>query len=565
MHVSVTNEKLMMKKNLPIGIHGFAELIEGNYYVVDKSLLIKELIDSAAKVTLLPRPRRFGKTVNMSMLQCFFEQTKTSNRHLFNGLKIEQHSDYMAKQGQYPVIALTFKDIKQRSWTDCFDKLKRTIIEELDRHYPAIEPHLNARELADVKNILSSEANVIAYESALKDLSAYLNRAYKKRPLILIDEYDAPIHTAVEHGYYDDIVNFMRGFLSGGLKDNSNLELCVLTGILRIAKESIFSGLNNLEVSTILQEQYADKFGLLEDEVVAMFEYYEKSERLAEARAWYDGYQSGPYKIYNPWSIINFAKTGNTQSFWANTSGNALLKQIVQESEPRAKEDFELLMRGIAVTKEIDENVVMTDLSTNERAGWAILLMSGYLTFENYRQEGRKWFADLKIPNEEIYEIYDTQILAWFEKGTISTQYQSMLRYLTSGETENFSRLFSQFALETLSVFDATGKYPEKFYHGLVLGMLASLRDTHEVISNRESGWGRYDVSIFPKEVSKPGIIIEFKAIGKIKKETLLAAAQAALKQIDERQYETAMRARGITTVIKIGIAFNGKKTVVLF
>lgn len=554
----------MDRKQLPIGKHDFAEFITGNYYFVDKSLCIKELLGSGAAVTLLPRPRRFGKTVNMSMLRYFFEKSDHSNRHLFNGLKIEQYPDCMAKQGQYPVIFLTFKDIKPNNWELCYGKICEIIGVECKRHLTFLKPYLDEQDYQKMFEVTDGTASQIVIESILGTLSAHLHRAYGKRPLILIDEYDAPIHAAAEYNYYDNMVNFMRGFLSSGLKDNSNLEFGVLTGILRIAKESIFSGLNNLEVNTLLQEPYADKFGLLEHEVAAMLEYFGRSEQLDTVRTWYDGYQSGNYKIYNPWSIINFAKTGIFETYWINTSDNALLKKILQQGPALIKESLEQLIRGEPITKEIDENVVMTDILTNERIAWSLLLMSGYLTFANYRRENRKRIVDLKIPNEEIAEIYDTKILSWFENEPIAAQYTTMLRSLIKGDVEDFIGIFSDFAVETLSVFDATGKNPEKFYHGFVLGMLASLRATHEVVSNRESGYGRYDVSIFPHDTTKPGIIIEFKVVNKRKNETLETCSQDAIKQIHARQYETAMRARGITNVIKLGIAFDNKENLVL-
>lgn len=556
----------MERKQLPVGVADFAELIKENYYFVDKSLFIKELLESGAKVTLIPRPRRFGKTINMSMVRYFFEKTEESKRHLFAGLAIEQHPKCMAKQGQYPVIFLTFKDVKVSSWTECLSTLKRVIIKEIDRHYKAIEAHLNPREIADLNNTRASVADMSAYESMLADLSMYLHRAYGVRPLILIDEYDTPIHEAFDRGYYDEIVSFMRNFLSGGFKDNSDLEFGILTGILRIAKESIFSGLNNLRVCTLLEEAYADKFGLLEHEVETILAYFGSANTLAAVRSWYDGYQSGSYRIYNPWSIINMLdKSGLMKPYWVNTSGNALLKRVLQYGPDGIKEDCERILRGEVVTKEIDENVVMPELLTNERAAWSLLLMSGYLTFDNYRAQEREdlpMVADLKIPNIEIATTYNTQILSWF---TSKNQYESMLQSLVDGNKEDFQELFSDFVMQTLSVFDVTGRNPERFYHGLVLGMLASLRGTHEIISNRESGLGRYDVSIFPKDLTKPGIIIEFKTTSKMKKESLEAAVQAALKQIDDRQYEAAMRARGITNIIKIGIAFQGKENLVRF
>lgn len=418
----------MIRKKLPVGTSDFAQLIEQNYYFIDKSLFIKELLDSGARVTLLPRPRRFGKTVNMSMLQHFFKKTEQPNLHLFKDLKIADYPECMAHQGKYPVIFLTFKDIKDTSWTACEKSIKKLVAEEFTRHAQLLQSgKLTPFEQEKFIEVSRMADEDIFYSAALKDLSAYLHRVYGKRPLILIDEYDAPIHAAVEHNYYDNVVNFMRGFLSGGLKDNSNLEFGILTGILRIAKESIFSGLNNLFVSTLLDNKYSDKFGLLEHEVKELLTAYGLENTMSDVRAWYDGYQSGPHKIYNPWSIINFVyKEGVFKPYWVNTSGNALLRQIIQQSEPYVKEDFEQIMRGIPLTKTIDENVVMPEIFTNEAAAWNLLLMSGYLTFENYRPDPNfegSHIAELKIPNTEISWTYRSQILSWFQDSKTRRHY----------------------------------------------------------------------------------------------------------------------------------------------
>ncbi len=558
----------MDRKKLPIGVYDFARLIGENYYFVDKSLLIKELLDSGAAVTLLPRPRRFGKTVNMSMLNYFFEKTELTNRHLFDGLKIAEHPECMAQQGQYPIIFLTFKGVKERSWTDIFPSIKDVIEKEFDRHgYLSESQAISELQRRKFQAIIDGEGTATDYKNSLLLLSACLYKHHQKRPIILIDEYDAPIHAAFEYRYYEDVVIFMRNFLSGGFKDNPNLAFGVLTGILRVAKESIFSGLNNLAVDTMLSDSYADKFGLQEDEVTQMLAYFDVSEELARVRHWYDGYQSGNHKLYNPWSIINFIKYRKFEPYWVNTSDNALLKRVMQNGPDRLKIDLEQLLQGIPVTKPINQNIVLPDIMTDESAAWGLLLMSGYLTFENLRpdpnNEGVE-IAEFKMPNAEVASIYKTQILSWFKIGGSDDDYQSLLRSLIDGKIEEFQELFDAFVSQTLSVFDVTGRNPERFYHGLVLGMLASLRDSHEVVSNRESGTGRYDVSIFPRDVKKPGIIIEFKVTSKYRQETLETAAENALKQIEDRQYEAAMRARGITNIIKLGISFAGKKHLVL-
>ncbi|HBY05854.1 MAG: hypothetical protein UV38_C0003G0236 [candidate division TM6 bacterium GW2011_GWE2_42_60] len=572
------------KKLIPIGIDDFERLLEGNYYFADKSLLIKELLDSGAAVTLLPRPRRFGKTLNLSMLRYFFEkvaplipsiglpletnvsrESGLSRRHLFNGLKIEQHADCMEHQGRYPVIWLTFKDVKTDRWEVCYEKIRKVISAEFKRHFDAIRGFLSKQELRQVQDIIAETASQASYENSLMDLSRYLECAYKAKVVILIDEYDAPIHAAYLNGYYNEVIGFMRGFLGAGLKGNNALNFGVLTGILRVAKESIFSGINNLRVCTLIQDSYANQFGFLEDEVRVMLAYFELENKLDEVKRWYNGYQSGSYKVYNPWSIINLAgNKGVIQAYWVNTSDNALIKDLLKRCTPEMKEDLEIVIKGGKVTKAIQENIIMLDIEKNDAVLWNFLLFSGYLTFENYRLVEDTNYADLLIPNIEVGTTYKNSFSTWFAEGSGMRNYTKMLEGLVAGEMESFQDYFMKFTRDTLSIFDVHGDEPERFYHALVLGMLATLASTHEVRSNRESGYGRYDVSLIPKDLSKPGIILEFKKVNIKRKETLKTAAQNALNQIKERDYETELRARGLKDIIKLGISFKGKESFVL-
>lgn len=556
----------MALKRIPIGISDFKRLMEGNYYFVDKSMFIKELLDSGAAVTLFPRPRRFGKTLNLSMIRYFFEKTVVSNRHLFAGLKLENYPEYMAHQGQYPIIFLTFKDVKYKTWHLCFSGLKKIIAEEFRRHNYLLEgATLDDQQRTMFQLIMAEKADEIEYYTALKTLSGYLFAFHGKKAIILIDEYDAAIHEGFVNDYYNEIITFMRNFLTGGLKDNSSLELSVLTGILRIARESIFSGLNNLIVRTFLNEGFSSQFGLHEEEVSLLLNHFALQHELSTIRQWYDGYQSGPYKLYNPWSIINLiGNKGVIQPYWVNTSENALIKALLKQGSQEMKQDLELIIQKQKITKVINENIIMPDIYLDENAVWNFLLLSGYLTFENYRsdpqQEGQ-FLADLKSPNAEVSYLYVSQVQAWFggKEGSMRL-YQEMLKNLVAGSMDDFCDLFELLAQETISAFDVAGTQPEKFYHGLVLGMLTSLRDTHEIKSNRESGWGRYDIMIIPQDKSKPGIIIEFKTA---RKESLETTAQNALKQINDRQYETELKMLGIATIIKLGIAFKGKKSLI--
>jgi len=596
------------KKYISIGIDDFKQLVEGNYYFADKSLLIKELLDSKAAVTLIPRPRRFGKTLNLSMLRYFFEkvidrsypvsgekqfESKSSQgdtlpspahtecfpqenvsryqgewglsrRPLFNGLKIEQHHDCMQEQGKYPIIWLTFKDVKTQKWEDCYRLIRKQISSEFERHVGIVEL-LSDAEKELFERIRQGNGDLADFMRSLLDLSAYLERAYKTRVIILIDEYDAPIHAGYLNGYYDEVVSFMRVFMGAGLKGNSALNFGVMTGILRVAKESIFSGLNNLRVCTLMQDGYSNQFGFLEDEVKAMLTYFGLENHLDEVRQWYNGYQSGSYKVYNPWSIINLVDNkGKIQAYWVNTSDNTLIKNLLKKCSPEMKEELEVLMKGGSVKKHIQENIVMTEIERNDEVLWNFLLFCGYLTFENYRREETEWFAELSIPNLEVVVAYKTSFRSWFIEESSVRDYQKMLESLIEGHAEEFQDFFMNLTQTTLSTFDVNKNEPERFYHALVLGMLSSLSSSHEVRSNRESGWGRYDVMLIPKDRSKLGVILEFKKVQVRKKETLESAAQSALKQIEEKQYETELRALGLTRILKVGISFLGKESWVL-
>jgi len=555
-----------MKKKLPVGLSDFEEIISEKYYFVDKTLLIKELLDSKAKATLLPRPRRFGKTVNMTMIRHFFEKTEQSKQALFEDLKILQHAECMAKQGQYPVIFLTFKDIKHNDWAACQLTLKMVINAEFVRHdYLLDSVALSESQKKDFSAIIGGSADLTIYQNSLKALSELLFKHHGRKPIILIDEYDTPIIAGHVNKYYKEIVSFMRGFLGGGLKDNNSLEFSVLTGILRVAKESIFSGLNNLEVATIISAAYADKFGLTEEEVLQIVGYYESESRIDEIRAWYDGYQTGGgFNIYNPWSIINFFKSDEVfKAYWVNTSDNAIIRDLIESGSPDLKKDIEVLLAGGTIEKYINESIVFDSIYTQADAVWSFLLFSGYLSFNEVYLKNDMDYATLRLPNTEVRSFYRVVVLDWIKKrGNFST-YEYMLKSLVAGDVSMFKKIFYDFVLASFSYFDASGTAPEQVYHAFVLGMLVSLNSTHQVRSNRESGYGRYDVMVIPHDKSQCGIIIEFKKIDVHEKETLEQAAAAALKQIEEKQYASELRALGVKNIVKLGIAFDGKKVFV--
>ena len=556
----------MKPKQIPLGLHDFRNIISQNYYFVDKSLLIKELLDGGIKVTLLPRPRRFGKTLNLSMLQYFFEKTPESHAHLFNNLLITHYPAIMKHQGTYPVIFLTFKGIKSTKWTDCFEDIKAQILAECIRHrYLLVSNLLAPEEKRNLEEILNKTAPETSYKLFLKNLSEYLYRFHGKEPIILIDEYDTPINTAFSENYYDDCISFMRALLGDGLKDNKYLSLSVITGILRISKESIFSDLNNLEVCSMTSDHYADKFGLLEDDVTTFLSYYGLSHELENVKIWYNGYLSGKYFIYNPWSILSLARNnGKLEPYWINTSSNTLVKQLVQKSSLEIKEDFEQLIQKKIISRIINENFVFPELATDNDLVWNLLFHSGYLTAHNIRRESDGRYADFLIPNEEVLDFFKASIRHWFERAKgISSAYQEMLKALITGDVTTFSHTLSDIVMQSLSSFDVSGKEPERFYHGLTLGMLLSLMDQYEVKSNKESGSGRYDVMLIPFDITKRGIILEFKKVQTHRGETLTSAADVALQQINQRGYEAEMHARKITTILKLGIAFEGKRVFV--
>lgn len=451
-----------LMKKLPVGIDNFEEVIAQNYYYVDKTLFVKDILDSGAKATLIPRPRRFGKTLNMSMLRCFFEKTIPSRASLFDGLAIAQDQESMAHQGQYPLIFLTFKFIDSLVWDKCFEKLKRIIADEYNRHRYLLDgPLLNDAQKEIFNQIIVHTASEVSYEVSLKNLIVYLADYHQKDPIVLIDEYDVPIHAGFRHNYFVQVVSFVRSFLGDGLKGNDKLKFAVVTGALRVAKESIFTGLNNLEVSTFLSDSYADKFGLLAEEVRALVTYYQLETDPCAIQAWYNGYTSGGYTVYNPWSIINLAKQkGALQPYWINTSSNDIIKTLIKDSADDVKEDIEKLLAHEAITKEIRENIVYGEIQNSSHILWSFLLFSGYLTFKNKRIVDGTMYADLIIPNSEVISFYKTTILAWFEEQPGGREYSEMLKSLVAGDVTTFKKIFSVFVLTSFSYFDVSEAKP---------------------------------------------------------------------------------------------------------
>jgi len=554
----------MDRQPLPIGISDFKTIIEGGYAYADKSLLVQELLEKGTSVALIPRPRRFGKTLNLSMLRYFFEKSEENRGQLFHNLAIWKQQKFREQQGKYPVIFLTFKDNKHATWDATFEHFRIILGEEFHRHrYLVTSSVLSPEEKRDFHKILRKEASPTLYAHSLRLLTKWLHLYHKAKAIVLIDEYDAPAHAAYIGKFYHHLIDFLRNLLSGGLKDNSSLERGVLTGILRIAKESIFSGANNITTFSLLSDEFQDKFGLVEAEVKGLLASYDLSEKLPEITTWYNGYSIGAcQQIYNPWSVLNCcAKKGRILPYWVNSSDNMLMQQCLTQGTGELKAEIEALLQEGCVEKKIEDGFIFTDLASKPNAIWALLLYSGYLTADSVLRGN---ICRLRIPNAEVKELYKSTILDWFESSLNEHKYQLLLSSLTAGDVDTFSQLFQEFVLSAASTFDISGDEPEKVYHAFVLGMLVGLKDHYEVKSNRESGLGRYDVMLIPKNRHALGIIIEFKQIGRFKKVDMQTAAEAALKQIEEKKYAQELLDRQIERMLYLAIVFEGKNVLIL-
>jgi hypothetical protein len=554
-------------KKLPVGVSDFKDIVTGNYYYVDKTLFIKEIIDKGDKILLVPRPRRFGKTLNISMLKYFYDccpQTG-SYKTLFDSLAISKAGQsYLDKMGKYPVIFLSFRDIKEMEWETCFDKIQGLIQDEYLKHdYLLDSPKLKSPEKDYFKRIIRRKATKGDYERSLGKLLIFLNRHYGERAVILIDEYDAPIHAGFNHGYYDEVVNFTRNFLCGGLKDTDQyLEKSVLTGIMRVAKESIFSGLNNPGVYTLLAEEFDDKFGFTEEEVENLLRDFDIFHRYDEVQEWYNGYRFGNRVIYNPWSIINFlgSKAKKCKPYWLNTSDNQLVYSLLSRGGIELKEELEQLIRGEAIEKAIDENIVLKQVPLREHLLWSFLLMGGYLKQESERRDDgqEKTYYSLSIPNKEVRATYTDMIDSYFSAKIENKKLEIMLKALIEGDIPLFEKMLRKVVAAIFSYHDFSNE-PEKVYHALVTGLLIWITNTHEIKSNRESGYGRYDIMIIPQDLRQTGYVIEFKSVDKEDNETVETAVKAALEQIEAKQYETELIERGIKNIKRLAIVFSGK------
>lgn len=552
-------------KSLPIGISDYVRAQE-EYYYVDKTLLIKEFLDKKPLVSLFTRPRRFGKTLNMDMLKVFFEISDKNTSKYFADKNIWQcGEEYRSHQGKYPVIFLTFKDVKFDTWDVTIDKIRGLLQEEYGRHQELLNSDkLSQYEKEYFTKIISATANEVELTSSLERLSKMLASHYDKAPVIIIDEYDTPIQEGYSKDFYDEIIGFMRNFFSGAFKDNKNLSYGFLTGILRIAQESIFSGLNNLTVNSLMDEEYDSFFGFTESEVKAMLSYYGVSDKEEELKDWYDGYLFGSEEIYNPWSVINYISKGCIpQAYWVNTGKNEILDDVLRVATDDITERLYDLLQGERVVARIDQNVVYRSLAEDPANIYSLLLVAGYLkTLKKELQADGSYLCEVSIPNREIATVYKSEILSHFlQTGAITrTTANKIAESLYANDYKKLQSAIGEYMDKSIGFFDGGA---EGFYHGLMLGLIALMDNQYKIKSNRESGDGRFDVSLIPREKRYPGIILELKWKEKLSDVELEKWSNEALKQIGELRCDSEMKEDGITEILKFGIAFSGKKVCV--
>jgi len=561
-----------MTVDFGIGVSDFAKLINSKFTYIDKSLWIKELLEDGSDVLLFPRPRRFGKTLNMTMLRCFLDiRDIEKNKDLFKDLKVSQYPEIMKHQGQYPVIYISLKEIKKDNYKSALAAIG-ILIQTLFASYQDLRAYVESEHsiyLSLFDRLSKAKASEEELVQSLKFLSMILEKKYNQKVWILIDEYDTPIHAAWEFDFYKSMKILMQGFLGSALKDNTSVYKSILTGIMRVSKEGLFSDLNNIKVHSMLSERYCSYFGFTDLEVDWICEEADLKNQREPVREWYNGYQFGELSIYNPWSIINFATEKKLAPYWVKTGSSQLIEDLMAKASDEFKFDFEALIQGRGITKPINENISLPEINDRvEEALWSFLLFSGYLKIVSKEYTNQNPICQIQIPNEEIKGIYEGYFASWLRKSESGPRKgEEMFDALLLGNVAIFSKIFTNYLQETLSYFDLSTRkkktHPEKFYHALVLGMLVYLKNSHQVISNRESGTGRYDVMIIPKDVSKLGVIIEFKVADSDKTRIMNQEAEEALKQIDAENYQAELNARGIKKILKLAIVFYGKKVLI--
>ena len=559
-----------MNQTISIGKQDFVSLRENHYFYIDKTDFIRQWWENADDITLITRPRRFGKTLNMNMLNCFFSRQYENRGDLFKGLSIWTDQKYQKLQGSYPVIFISFADVKQNNYKDAIQKIKNIIVDVYRQHrYLNKEDCFTENEKQQMMEITEKMDDVTA-QDALKNLSSYLNLLYGKKVLIFLDEYDTPMQEAYINGYWDEFTGFMRGLFNATFKTNPYLERAIMTGITRVSKESVFSDLNNLTVITTTSDQYADCFGFTEEEVFKTLDQFGMSDKKQIVKQWYDGFSFGPFKdIYNPWSITNYLKEKKLRPYWASTSSNGLISKLLQSASANMKTQLEELLNGKQIIVNFDEQIIFGQLEQDENAVWSLLVASGYLKVEEIEYKGmtlEPWYH-LAITNLETISMFSNMFKGWF--ATASANYNEFIKAMLGGNVKAMNLYMNDIALATFSSFDV-GKHfsqrsqPERFYHGFVLGLLVEVRDLYEIRSNRESGYGRYDVMLIPKTKENDGIILEFK-VKESEEKTLEETVQTALVQIEAKKYDAELLELGVSKehIRHYGFAFEGKKVLI--
>lgn len=548
-------------KSIPIGIEDFKEIIDKNHYFVDKTLLIKDVLDNGSKITLFTRPRRFGKTLNMSILRRFFEKTEEDNSYLFDGLAIsgagEKYHKYI---GQYPVISISLKSMKQPSFELALTEFKKIISNEFRKHREVTESDkIFDSDKEDFLNICNRRGDYSMYNTSLNFLSNCLYEVYGQKVIVLIDEYDVPLENAYFNGFYEDMINLIRSVFESVLKTNDSLEFGVLTGCLRISKDSIFTGLNNLSVYSVTDNSFAQYFGFTENEVKEVLEYYNLSDCFEEIKQWYDGYLFGETEIYNPWSVLKYIqfalnnKNHIPQTYWVNTSSNNIIYELITKSDRRIRDDIEKLITGKNIDKPLYDDITYTNMNVKSEYIWSFLLHTGYLKPTNIYQKGIQNYFTAVIPNTEIITTYENTFRQWFDEAIRVADKGVLLNAVLGGDAETFELEVNRWLLKSISYHDGY----ENFYHGFLVGLL-EYSDEYLVESNRESGIGRNDIVVKNVLTREIAVVLEIKSVGK--GETLDSMCDVALKQIEDRQYEVGLENEGYKKILKYGIAFEGKR-----
>ena len=547
-------------KPLPIGVEDFKRLVDNGYYFIDKTLMIKELLENKETVNLFTRPRRFGKTLNMSMLQRFFEATEKSNAYLFGDLKIAAYPEYMAYQGQYPVISISLKSMKQASYTNAFYMYKNLIAKEYEKHKIILESNQILDSEKEVfQNIMEQRADQNVYLNSIRTLSDILAKYYKKNVIILIDEYDIPLENAYHEGFYDDMTNLIRSCFESALKTNPSLEFAVLTGCLRVSRESIFTGLNNLKTYSITKNKFSQYFGFTQEEMKGILQTFSLEQYAGTIAKWYDGYRFGLTEIYNPWSVLNCIDSYlqndmvACEPYWSNTSSNRIVKRLIEESNERTKSMVEELINGTPIHTQIFEDVTYGTIDVNQDYIWSFLLFTGYLKIISCETIGDETYYDMVIPNVEIKSIYKNTIRSWFIDHVNRDSRTDILESVIHADAEKLEDLLCTWLTNTISCFDEQ----ENYYHGFVTGLVSGFSG-YMVVSNRESGNGRFDLVIKQRSRWHHAAILEFKVVEKYNQMT--KACEDALKQIEEKDYEASLRDEQYENIAKLGICFCQKR-----